>query len=68
MMQIVHYRPFCTSSTQSTDRRNKVTKAEMRKEFEAYYFELVEDGKIDGAKFNKAEEWEWFQEKMALQD
>jgi len=45
-----------------------VTKAEMKKEFEAYYFELVEDGKIDGAKFNKAEEWEWFQEKMALQD
>ena len=68
MMQIVHYRPFCTRQHPTNRPEKKMTKTEMRKEFEAYYFELVEDGKIDGAKFNKAEEWEWFQEKMALQD
>jgi hypothetical protein len=47
-------------SSQPNNRRNKMTKAEMRKEFEAYYAELVADGKIDGAFFNKAEQWEWF--------
>ena len=47
---------------------NKMTKAEMRKEFETYYAALVEDGKMEGAKFNKAEQWEWFQEQQALQD
>ena len=45
-----------------------MSKAEMKKEFEIYYAALVEDGKKEGAKFNKAEQWEWFQEQQALQD
>jgi hypothetical protein len=52
----------------ANNRRNKMTKAEMKKDFEAYYAALVEDGKSEGAKFNKAEQWEWFQEQQALQD
>ena len=39
-----------------------MSKTEMRKEFEAYYAALVEDGKMEGATFNKAETWEWFQD------
>ena len=45
-----------------------MSKAEIKKEFEIYYAALVEDGKAEGAKFNKAEQWEWFQEQQALQD
>ena len=45
-----------------------MSKAEMKKEFEIYYAALVEDGKMEGAKFNKAEQWDWFQEQQALQD
>jgi len=52
----------------ANNRRNKMTKAEMRKEFEIYYAALVEDGKMEGAKFNKAEQWDWFQEQYALLD
>ena len=45
-----------------------MTKTEMKKEFEIYYAALVEDGKLEGAKFNKAEQWDWFQEQQALLD
>lgn len=39
-----------------------MTKAEMKKEFEKYYAALVEDGEMEGAKFDKAEQWQWFQD------
>ena len=45
-----------------------IDKKQMKKDFEAYYADLVEDGKAEGAKFNKAEQWAWFQEQQALQD
>jgi hypothetical protein len=49
-------------ASQANNRRKKMTKAEMKKEFEIYYAALVEDGKSQGAKFNKAEQWQWFQD------
>lgn len=59
--------PDCKQNL-ANHRRNKMSKAEMKKEFEIYYAALVEDGKMEGAKFNKAEQWDWFQEQYALLD
>lgn len=39
-----------------------MSKTEMRKEFEAYYADLVMDGRVDGVFFDKQEQWEWFKE------
>ena len=42
-----------------------MTKAEMKKEFEAYYADLKADAKANGYRVNKAFEWERFQELQA---
>ena len=46
-------------------RRNKMSKAEMKKEFEAYYADLKADAKANGYRVNKEFEWERFQELQA---
>jgi hypothetical protein len=40
----------------------EMTKAEMKKAFEAYYAELKAEANADGFKVNRAYEWESFRE------
>ena len=49
----------------ANNRSNKMTNAEMKKEFEAYYAELKAEANADGYKVNKAFEWESFKEHLA---
>jgi hypothetical protein len=39
-----------------------MTKAEMKKEFEAYYADLKADAKANGYRVNKEYEWERFKD------
>ena len=48
------------------EKGTKMTKAEIKKEFKAYYAELKAEANADGYKVNKAVEWECFKENMAM--
>ena len=49
----------------ANNQEQQMTKAEMRKEFEAYYADLKADAKANGYRVNKEFEWERFQELQA---